>query len=72
MYLLNIISFNYILEIDILRNYLERFGCPEGGFWEVWVSKGRLDALLVKTIYRVHIPQHLVTSHILLFISHLR
>ena len=41
MYLLNVIEnyievkkFNYMLEIDILRNPSKRFGCPKGMIFE--------------------------------------
>ena len=33
-------KFNYMLEIDILKKSLSKiFGCPEGCFSRVWVSK---------------------------------
>ena len=49
--------FNYVFEIDILRNssHFKKFltiffGCFEGCFSRVWVSKRRPDALLAKTV----------------------
>ena len=47
--------FNYMLEIDILRNSsTKKIGCPEGCFLRVWVSKKtpRCPAGLLKTMIR--------------------
>ena len=42
---------NYMLEIDVLKKFLtEKFGCPEGCFLKVWVSKRHPDAMLSKTM----------------------
>ena len=44
-------KFNYMLEIDTLRNSSpKKTGCPEGCFLRVWVSKRHPDALLAKTM----------------------
>ena len=44
-------NFNYMLEIDILKNYSRIFGgCPKECFFRVWVSKRCPDALLAKTV----------------------
>ena len=45
-------KFNYMLEIDILRNSSQFFLCPDGCFLRVWVSKKTFleDALLAKTM----------------------
>ena len=46
-------KFNYMLEIDILRNSLQKnVGAlrPEVCFLRVWVSKGHPDTLLAKTM----------------------
>ena len=32
-------TFKYMLEIDILRNSSQKIGCPDGCFLRVWVSK---------------------------------
>ena len=32
-------KFNYMLEIDTLRNSSQKIGCAEGCFLRVWVSK---------------------------------
>ena len=46
--------FNYMLEIDILRNSSQKIGSPEGWFLRVWVSKKRHpDALLAKTTFLI-------------------
>ena len=43
-------KFNHMFENDILLNYSsQKFGCPEGWFFWVWVSKWHPDALLAKT-----------------------
>ena len=49
-------KFNYMLEIDILRNSsLKKIGCPEGCFLRVWVSK----KALAKTML-LHIVEEVV------------
>ena len=40
-------KFNYMLEIDILRNSSQQIGYPDSWFW---VSKRHPDALLAKTM----------------------
>ena len=44
-------KFKYMLEINILRKSIQNnFGCPEGLFLRIWVSKQHPDALLDKNM----------------------
>ena len=46
-------KFNDMLEIDILRYFLQNtlcVDCPEGQIWMIWVSKWDPDATLAKTM----------------------
>ena len=50
---MEMIKFNYMLEIDILRNSSKKVGVLRGAFEELGCPKRHPDALLAKTMVRI-------------------
>ena len=53
---------SYVWKWQFEKLLTKTFGCPEGSFFRVWVSKWHPDTLLAKIMTQIHLP---LTHHLL-------